>query len=141
MLAARKRRLGFIIILMVSLSGAVALAMFALRKNIDLYYTPSQALKQKISPDQELRLGGYVLKGSVHHQPHSLVTRFMLSDFHRNIIVIYDGLLPSLFREGQGVIAEGKLQPQGVFIADQVLAKHDSTYRPPGFPTTDKHTS
>lgn len=132
MQAARKRRLVFIVILMFCIGIAVTLSMFALRKNIDLYYTPSQAFEQKIPLDQEFRLGGYVVKGSVHHQFKSLITRFTISDFHKTLIVVYDGLLPSLFREGQGVVAQGKLNSQQLFIADQVLAKHDSTYKPPG---------
>jgi cytochrome c-type biogenesis protein CcmE len=138
MQTARKRRLGFILLLVISISIAVILAMFALRKNIDLYYTPSQVFEQKVPAQQEIRLGGYVLKGSLRRKPKSLIAYFTLSDFHRKILVMYDGILPSLFREGQGVVAQGKMNSEGVFIADQVLAKHDSTYKPPGI---EKHDS
>jgi cytochrome c-type biogenesis protein CcmE len=133
MQANRKRRLYFILILLISLSSALALALFALKQNINLYYTPSELSKQENLSNQELRVGGYVIKGSLQHQPHSLKVQFVLTDFHAKMVVMYDGILPSLFREGQGIVAQGKMNAAGILVADQVLAKHDSTYRPPGF--------
>jgi len=131
----RKRRLYFILILLVGISTAVGFALFALRQNINLYYTPSQLLQQ--NSHRVVRLGGLVVKGSVHHQEKNLKIAFVLTDFHHTIKVEYDGLLPSLFREGQGIVAEGRLNVKGVFMADQVLAKHDENYHPPNVPNDD----
>lgn len=127
----RKRRLYFIVFLLAGLGVIVSLALFALRQNIDLYYTPQQIKQQHVSSGREFRLGGMVVKGSVQRVPHSLHVSFILSDYHAEQKVQYDGILPSLFREGQGIVAQGRLDQQGVFIADQVLAKHDNQYKPP----------
>jgi len=129
----RKRRLYFVLCLLLAVSVAVGSSLFALRQHIDLYYTPTQLLMQQ--PDalnRDIRLGGLVVKHSVAHQSRSLWVSFSLADAHRAVKVEYDGILPSLFREGQGIIAKGYLSKQGVFIADQVLAKHDANYHPPG---------
>lgn len=128
----RRRKLYFIILLLLAISIAVGLALFALRNNINLYLTPSQVVKQHIAIHKNFRLGGLVVKGSVHRFPHSLRVAFTLSDYHQQIKVHYQGMLPSLFREGQGIVAQGYLNQQGEFIAAQVLAKHDANYRPPG---------
>ncbi|PHQ81043.1 MAG: cytochrome c maturation protein CcmE [Coxiella sp. (in: Bacteria)] len=128
----RKRKLIFFIIVICCVSAAVALALYALRKNIDLYFTPSQMARAHFAANQEIRLGGFVVTGSVRHTPNSLDVSFLLTDSKHQIRVAFDGLLPSLFREGQGIIAQGKLNSHHVFIADQVLAKHDSSYHPPG---------
>lgn len=125
----RKRRLFFILFLVAGISIAVGFALFALRRNIDLYYTPSQLFAHPKS--RTVRLGGLVVKGSVHHQMNSLQVSFVLTDCHRQVMVRYNGVLPSLFREGQGIVAQGHLNAKGIFIADQVLAKHDSNYHPP----------
>jgi len=127
----RKRRIYFIVFLLAGLGVIVSLALFALRQNIDLYYTPQQIQKQHVSMGREFRLGGMVVKGSVQHVPNSLQVSFILSDYHAEQKVNYDGILPSLFREGQGIVAQGRLDQQGVFVADQVLAKHDNQYKPP----------
>jgi cytochrome c-type biogenesis protein CcmE len=103
----------------------------ALGKNIDLYYTPQQALTAKLTQNQLFRLGGMVRKGSVSHTPQSLAVTFVLTDFMANIKVTYNGVLPSLFREGQGIIARGHFDKHGVFMAEEVLAKHDENYKPP----------
>jgi len=124
----RKRRLFFILFILVGISVAMGFALFALRHNIDLYYTPSQLLKH---PSHHIvRLGGLVVKGSVHHQQKTLTVSFMLTDFHRKVMVQYQGVLPSLFCEGQGIVAEGHLNASGVFIADQVLANPIATEIP-----------
>lgn len=111
---------------------AVGLILYALRQNVDLYYTPSQLLKAESRVmTREVRLGGLVQKGSVKRHQNSLDVRFELTDGQHQILVTYQGLLPVLFREGQGIVAEGKLNAKHVFVADQVLAKHDANYRPP----------
>ena len=134
----RKRRLYFILFLMVGVSLAVGFALFALRQNINLYLTPAELLLRSIDRHKVVRLGGMVVKGSVHHELKSLKVTFVLTDFHRKIKVEYEGILPSLFRDGQGVVAQGVLQSNGVFKADQVLAKHDANYHPPNILNPDK---
>ena len=129
---ARQRRLWFIVILLICFSSASALALYALRQNITLYLTPTQFLTQKMVTGQDIRVGGIVASHSVRHVPNTLQMTFTLTDFKHAIIVHYNGVLPSLFREGQGVIAEGKLIAPHVFMANQVLAKHDEQYHPPG---------
>lgn len=134
----RKRRLYFILLLLFSIGTAIALSLYALRQNIDLYYTPTQLKQAKLLKGRELRLGGMVVKGSVKRVPNTLKVTFVLTDFKQQCTVQYNGILPSLFREGQGIVAEGQVNVQGVFIADQVLAKHDANYHPPGIPREGK---
>lgn len=131
MLAKRKRRIYFILFLLSGVGIAVGLALFALRQNINLYYTPEEVLTHKLTSQQTFRLGGLVENGSVRHDPDHVKVSFILTDFHKKIKVEYSGILPSLFKEGQGIVAEGKLNANNIFIAEQVLAKHDSTYKPP----------
>ena len=127
----RKKKLISIIFLMLGSGIAIGLLLFALRQNISLYYTPSQIQKLQVASNQLLRLGGFVVNHSVTHQPNSLNVTFALTDHQKTIWVKYNGILPSLFRVDQGIVAEGHLAANGVFVADQVLAKHDATYRPP----------
>jgi len=132
MLVHRRRRIYFILLLLAGLGVAVGFSLFALRQNINLYYTPREVLQHKASVGALFRLGGMVVKGSLHRVPNSLKVSFVLTDFHQDITVFYEGLLPSLFREGQGIVAQGRLNSKGVFVASQVLAKHDANYHPPG---------
>lgn len=131
MLVHRRRRLYFILLLLAGVGLAIGFSLFALRQNIDLYYTPQKVAQNKAVVGQRFRLGGMVLKGSVRRVPDSLKVTFVLTDYKSKVTVFYNGVLPSLFREGQGIVAQGRLNSKGVFVADQVLAKHDSTYRPP----------
>ena len=131
MRSSRQRRLLFIVILLTCLSSASALALYALRQNITLYYTPTQLLAETISSQRNIRLGGIVVLHSVKRVPNSLKVSFILTDFKHQITVHYDGILPSLFREGQGIVTEGSLASTHIFMADQVLAKHDENYHPP----------
>lgn len=133
MLAHRKRKLYFILLLISSIALALGLALYALRMNVNLYRTPQQVIQQSIPANQVFRLGGMVLPGSVQ-QGQDLQVSFVLTDYHANIRVQYQGVLPSLFREGQGIVAQGRINLQGIFIADEVLAKHDANYRPPSIP-------
>jgi len=138
MLLKRKRRLYMIISLLFGVSTAVALTLYALKKNINLYFIPQQVFAKSVPAGRLFRLGGMVVKGSVYHAANNLQVSFKLSDFHRNITVHYEGILPALFHEGQGIVAQGKLNSQGIFIANQVLAKHDANYRPPSIINPNK---
>lgn len=138
MLSHRKRRLAFILLLVGSIGLAAGLGLYALRQNVNLYETPRHLAEQPPAQDRIFRLGGMVVKGSVHHG-RDLRVNFTLTDYAANVQVNYQGVLPSLFHEGQGIVAQGHLNPQGVFIADEVLAKHDANYKPPAIPTQEPH--
>ena len=127
-----KRRQRLIMILFISLGSSVAvgLALYALRQNINLYYTPTQIAKHQAPIQHLLRIGGIVEEGSVHFSKRSVEVNFTVTDHKHAINVAYNGVLPDLFREGQGIIVEGQLDPNGNFIADQVLAKHGADYKP-----------
>ena len=109
---------------------AVGLVLFALRETIVFFHTPSDVVEKPVAAGQRFRLGGLVAAGSVKRGDGTKV-EFVVTDTLKEMPVTYEGVLPDLFREGQGVIAEGKLSPTGVFVADTVLAKHDETYMPP----------
>ncbi len=131
MQANRKKRMYLIIFIILGVSLAAALALYALKQNINLYLTPKQVFVQKIPHNKVFRIGGFVVKHSIHKDDKSLRVNFKLTDHKSTIKVNYDGILPSLFRAGQGIVVQGRLK-NGVFVADQVLAKHDATYKPPG---------
>lgn len=131
----RRRRLILVLGILAGMSVAGALALSAFRRNVTFYFVPSQVTQSSIHPGQQFRLGGMVEKGSVARHPGSMQVRFTVTDFKRQIPVVYTGVLPDLFREGAGVIALGEMLPDGTFQADQVLAKHDQYYRPPGIGT------
>jgi len=103
----------------------------ASRQNIMFYYDPTQVATGHAPADKRFRIGGMVVKGSVQRKPGDLKVRFVLTDFAHEVPVEYSGVLPDLFREGQGIIAHGTLRPDGAFVADEVLAKHDEKYMPP----------
>lgn len=113
-----------------ALSVATALVLFALKDNVVFFHSPSDIVEKHIKPGQRLRLGGLVREGSVIKGDDGTVS-FDVTDFGETLTVTYRGILPDLFREGQGVIAEGVLEDDGRFSADTVLAKHDETYMPP----------
>ena len=114
----------------VVLSIAAILVLFALRDTIVFFYTPSDVAAGKVTADQRFRLGGLVAENSVK-RGQGVKIEFVVTDTLASVPVAYEGVLPDLFREGQGVVAEGKLGPGGHFVADTVLAKHDETYMPP----------
>jgi cytochrome c-type biogenesis protein CcmE len=127
----RKQRRGVLIGVSVSvLMVAVGLVLYAMRDAIVFFHTPSDIAEKHVAPGERFRLGGLVAAGSVKRGAGTKVD-FVVTDTLQNIPVSYEGVLPDLFREGQGVIAEGKLTPTGEFVADTVLAKHDETYMPP----------
>ncbi|WP_312047119.1 cytochrome c maturation protein CcmE [Erwinia sp.] len=133
----RKNRLIVAIAILAGLGLATALVMYALRANIDLFYTPSEILngkgerQEKPTAGQRLRVGGMVMPGSVRRDPNTLQVSFKLYDANGVVSVSYLGILPDLFREGQGVVAQGVLQPGNRIEAKEVLAKHDEKYTPP----------
>jgi cytochrome c-type biogenesis protein CcmE len=127
----RKQRRGVLIGVSVGvLMVAAGLVLYALRDAIVYFHAPSDIAEKHIAPGQRFRLGGLVAAGSVKRGEGAKVG-FVVTDTLKDVPVTYEGVLPDLFREGQGVIAEGKLTPEGVFVADTVLAKHDETYMPP----------
>ncbi|MDX1818391.1 MAG: cytochrome c maturation protein CcmE [Marinobacter sp.] len=127
----RKKRLTIVLFLLAGIGVAVGLTTYALRQNINLFYDPSQIAAGEAPHDVRIRAGGMVEKGSVVRDPESLKVRFRVTDFQSSVPVEYTGILPDLFAEGQGVVAMGKLDAGGNFVADQVLAKHDENYMPP----------
>ncbi|WP_166265244.1 cytochrome c maturation protein CcmE [Marinobacter caseinilyticus] len=127
----RKKRLTIVLFLLVGLGIAVGLATYALRQNISLFYDPSQIAAGDAPQDVRIRAGGMVEENSVKRDPESLRVRFRVTDFESSVVMEYTGILPDLFAEGQGVVATGRMGPDGVFVADEVLAKHDENYMPP----------
>lgn len=127
----RKQRLMLIGFLFVGAAAVVGFLLLALEENVNLFYPPAQVVSGAAPVDQRMRAGGMVLEGSVQ-RGDSLDVSFMLSDLAgADFEVRYTGILPDLFREGQGIVATGKLTDDGVFMAEQVLAKHDENYMPP----------
>jgi len=126
----RKKRLILILFILSGASIAAALALYALKQNINLYYTPSQVAAGKAPINRLFRMGGLVRKGTIRHEKKGLEIKFNLTDTTQDVEVDYTGVLPDLFREGQGIIVKGKLNREGIFIADQVLAKHSANYMP-----------
>jgi len=127
----RKQRRGVLIgVGLAVLMLAVGLVLFALRDAIVFFHTPSDLAEKPIEIGQRFRLGGLVAAGSLQRGQGTKVN-FIVTDTLKNVPVVYEGVLPDLFKEGQGVVAEGKLTPEGTFVADSVLAKHDENYMPP----------
>ena len=127
----RKQRRGVLIGLCLAVLGvAVGLVLYAMRDSIVFFYSPTEVAEMKIAPGTRFRLGGLVETGSVVRGEGTTV-RFVVTDQAKTLPVTYTGVLPDLFREGQGVVAEGTLEPDGTFHADNVLAKHDENYMPP----------
>jgi cytochrome c-type biogenesis protein CcmE len=127
----RRKRLLVVLGIVSGVGASVALAVMASRENIMFYYDPSQVVQGKAPLTKRFRIGGMVVKGSVARKPGDLQVRFVLTDFAHQVPVEYTGVLPDLFREGQGIIAHGTINPAGTFVADEVLAKHDEKYMPP----------
>jgi cytochrome c-type biogenesis protein CcmE len=126
----RRKRLFAILGILAGVGVATAVALKAFDNNLQYFYDPSEVASGKAPTDKSIRVGGMVTKGSVARAPGSLEISFVITDFAKNVTVKYNGVLPDLFREGQGIIAHGQLK-EGVFVADEVLAKHDEKYMPP----------
>lgn len=126
----RRQRLVLVGLIVVGCTIATGLALLALRENINLFFSPSQIVEGTAPSNTTIRLGGMVVAGSVQRGDNLGVT-FVLTDFAEQVTVAYEGILPDLFREGQGIVTQGKLDSTGRFVAEQVLAKHNETYMPP----------
>lgn len=131
MRAVRKRKLMMILFILSVVSVVFALVLYALRQNISLFYTPTQVAKGDAPLNKPIRIGGMVEKNSIVRAAKGLEVRFKITDFEKTVTVVYQGILPDLFREGQGIVAEGQVTGAGQFKASQVLAKHDANYMPP----------
>jgi cytochrome c-type biogenesis protein CcmE len=127
----RKKRLIIILAIVLGSSTAIGLTLYALNQNINLFYSTTQIANGEAPKDARIRVGGMVVKGSLKRATDSLRVEFTLTDYAHTTTVVFTGILPDLFREGQGIIAQGKLDANGVFQADEVLAKHDENYMPP----------
>lgn len=127
----RKKRLLIVIMILVGVAVAVGLTLFALNQNINLFYSPSQIAQGEAPADTRIRAGGMVVEGSVVRSTENLHVSFEITDYKNKVKVEYTGILPDLFREGQGIVAQGSLDANGTFQAVEVLAKHDENYMPP----------
>jgi cytochrome c-type biogenesis protein CcmE len=135
MMTRRKRRMWILLLCAIGLGSATALTLTAFQDNLVFFRSPSDIVAQAPGPDRAFRLGGLVEGGSVEREPavagQRPQVRFRVTDGANTITVVYQGVLPDLFREGQGVVTMGRLAPDGVFRATEVLARHDETYMPP----------
>jgi len=131
MTPARKKRLGLILLMVAGVATGIGFALKSLDQNIMFFFTPSEVAGGKAPADKLFRMGGMVVEGTVHRPGDGLTVHFDLTDNEQNVTVKFAGILPDLFREGQGIIANGKLNESGEFVAEEVLAKHDETYMPP----------
>jgi cytochrome c-type biogenesis protein CcmE len=127
----RKQRLLLVLFVVLFSSAAIGLVVYAMRGNINLFFPPAEVAAGKAPTGQSIRVGGMVVAGSVQRSEDSLEIAFELTDYQATVPVIYRGILPDLFDEGQGAVASGKLNEQGVLEATEVLAKHDENYMPP----------
>jgi cytochrome c-type biogenesis protein CcmE len=126
----KRRRLYFVVVGMVLLGAAAGLALYAMNDTLVFFYSPSELLAKQIPPGRTLRIGGLVETGSVARDADGATVHFRVTDTAKTVAVVYKGILPDLFREGQGVVAEGTMSQDGVFVAAEVLAKHDEKYMP-----------
>lgn len=127
----RQRRLIIVLFIVLGASAAAGLIFYGLNENLNLFYSPSQIAKGEAPIDRTIRAGGMVKKGSVVKAADSLKINFIVTDFASEVAVQYEGIVPDMFSEGEGVVATGKLGADGTFTASEVLAKHDETYMPP----------
>ena len=128
--AIRRQRLTLVSLLIMGVGLAVALVLFALSENINLFFSPSQMVSGEAPVGQTIRGGGVVVPGTVERDPTGLTVMFKITDGAGEVAVEYTGILPDLFREDQGIVGTGKLDENGRFVADELLAKHDENYTP-----------
>lgn len=131
MIKAKHQRLGLVLLAVGAVAAAALLALSALKDQAAFFYSPTDLAKATDVVGRSIRLGGMVTRGSVHREPDGVTTRFTVTDNLRSIPVSYRGVLPDLFREGSGVVADGALARPGLFVASNILAKHDEKYMPP----------
>jgi cytochrome c-type biogenesis protein CcmE len=127
----RHKRMALIAGALAALGIAVTLILNAFQSNLVFFFTPTQVMAHEAPQGRSFRIGGMVEEGSLKRQPDGVTVRFMVTDTLKSVPVAYKGILPDLFREGKGVVAQGKLDADGVFAASEVLAKHDENYMPP----------
>ena len=127
----RRKRLVLFGSVLVGVAIAAGIATLAFRDNLQYFYNPTEVASGKVPEGKRFRVGGMVPKGSIQRAPGSLTVRFAVTDFANTVNVEYSGVLPDLFREGQGILATGTLAADGRFTAEEVLAKHDENYMPP----------
>ena len=128
---ARQKRLVFVAAGLVALGLVTTLVLYSLKGNLSYFFSPTEVVQGAAPSDHVFRLGGLVVAGSVQREEGDLTVNFVVTDNANTVPVAYSGILPDLFQEGQGVIAQGKLSADGVFVAQEVLAKHDENYMPP----------
>mgnify|MGYP006350643761 CR=1 FL=1 len=128
---SRHRKLALIVLVVAALGVAAALVLNAFNSNLVFFFSPTQVANGEAPTSRAFRIGGLVEEGSIKRQADGLTVNFVVTDTAKSIPVTYTGILPDLFKEGKGVVAEGKLGSDGLFIATQVLAKHDENYMPP----------
>ena len=128
---ARTKTFLFIIGGLGIIAAAILLVLYALRNNVSLYFTPTQVYNKEAPQGHSFRIGGLVEAGSLKREKDGLTSHFIITDTSKSMPVTYKGILPDLFKEGKGVVAQGKLQADNVFYAEEVLAKHDENYMPP----------
>jgi cytochrome c-type biogenesis protein CcmE len=126
----KNQRLILVVAAIIAVAAAVLLAMWGLRDKASYFFTPAEVASGKAPQGRAMRLGGMVERGSINRQPDGVTIRFTMTDGEAKTPVTYRGIVPDLFREGSGAVAEGRLE-QGVFVADTILAKHDERYMPP----------
>ncbi len=131
MTPTRKKRLIMVAVIVVGMGIATALILTAFEKNLMYFYSPSEVIAGDAPAGRKFRVGGLVVDGSVQRIADGLTVQFTVTDTVHEVTVVYDGILPDLFREGQGIIAHGRIRDDGVFEASEVLAKHDENYMPP----------
>ena len=131
MMKPRSKRLLAIAFALATLAAATALVLKAFSSNLVFFFSPTQVAANEAPQGRSFRIGGLVEEGSIQREAKGLTTRFVVTDLAKTIPVTYTGLMPDLFKEGKGVVAQGKLGSDGIFKADQVLAKHDENYMPP----------
>jgi cytochrome c-type biogenesis protein CcmE len=128
---AKNQRLTLALLAVVAVLGAALLAMSALKDQAAYFYTPSDVMKDHVTPGTAVRLGGMVTNGSLKRRPDGLTIDFIVTDNAASVPVRFSGIVPALFREGSGVVADGRFDTTGTFVADTILAKHDERYMPP----------
>lgn len=127
----RKKRLYLILAVLVGVGIAVTLVLQAFQQNMMFYYDPTQIKAGEAPTNRDIRIGGMVVDGSIKREENDLTVHFDLTDYKESVTVTYTGILPDLFREGQGIVGRGRIQDDGSIIAEEVLAKHDENYMPP----------
>lgn len=131
MTPVRRQRLILILLMVAGVATAATFALKAFNENLMYFFSTTEMAEGKAPKDAKFRLGGMVVEGSIHRPDNGILVRFDLTDYNKQVTVEYSGILPDLFREGQGIVANGRLNKDNVFVAEEVLAKHDENYMPP----------